>query len=120
MGTARRWIVAACAVLTVLHPRAGATQARPSGVLQLGIGAMSCRYWLSTVQLEGEGNAWLLGYWTARNVANAGDHEVGSHTDGNGILTRLRKSCRDHPMAQIEDTANALYLRMAHDRRPVR
>jgi len=64
--------------------------------MALGVGTMPCRYWLSTPQLEGEGDAWLLGWWSARNERNA-NRWVGGHTDGFGITMAIRKECREKP-----------------------
>ena len=39
-------------------------QARAYDYMAVGVGTMPCKYWLSTPQLEGEGNTWILGWWT--------------------------------------------------------
>jgi len=54
----------------------------------VGIGRLSCAYWVSNSQREAEGRSWALGFWTAYNAANEFSHTVGANTDTEVILAR--------------------------------
>ena len=74
-------------------------------VLITGIGRMSCAHWLSQSVNEGEG--WILGYWSGLNFANA--RTVGQHTDGEGIITEVRKACATRLEEAFEERAAIFY-----------
>ncbi len=95
---------------------AGAPQANAYDYMAVGVGTMPCKYWLSTPQLEGEGNTWILGWWTGLNSRND-DHWVGGHTDGNGIILAVKRECKGKPNKLLMNIVDDVFNEMAH---PVR
>src|SRR5262249_32230131 len=63
--------------------------AQQEQALIAGIGRMSCAYWRS--ESINEGAAWILGFWSGLNHANA--RTVGQHTNSEGINAEVRKGC---------------------------
>jgi hypothetical protein len=84
--------------------------AQQQQVLITGIGRMSCAYWLSEPVNEGEG--WILGFWSGLNYANA--RTVGQHTDGEGIITEVRKVCASRPSMTLAGATFTVYSEMAN------
>jgi hypothetical protein len=82
--------------------------AQQQQVLITGIGRMSCAYWLSEPVNEGEG--WILGFWSGLNYANA--RTVGQHTDGEGIITEVRKGCATRPSMTLAGATFTVYSEM--------
>ena len=78
-------------------------------VLITGIGRMSCAHWLSQSVNEGEG--WILGFWSGLNYANT--RTVGQHTDGEGIITEVRKACATRPSITLVGATFTVYSEMA-------
>ena len=76
-------------------------------VLITGIGRMSCAYWLSEPVNEGEG--WILGFWSGLNYANA--RTIGQHTDGEGIITEVRKVCATRPSMTLAGATSPYILK---------
>ena len=83
--------------------------AQPKQALIAGIGRMSCVHWLSQSFNEGEG--WILGFWSGLNLANA--RTVGQHTDGEGIITEVRKVCATRPSRTLANATFTAYSEMA-------
>jgi hypothetical protein len=81
----------------------------PKGqALITGIGRMSCAHWLS--QSFNEGEAWILGFWSALNHAKA--RMVGQHTNGEGIIAEVRKVCAGRPSMTLVGAAFTAYSEM--------
>jgi hypothetical protein len=80
--------------------------------LSLGIGTRSCAVWQSSAALTNQGNAWIYGFWTAMNFANASNHHVGAHTDGLGILAEVKKTCDQSPSELLNQAALYTYRAM--------
>jgi hypothetical protein len=78
-------------------------------VLITGIGRMSCAHWLSQSVNEGEG--WILGFWSGLNYANT--RTVGQRTDGEGIITEVRKACATRPSMTLVGATFTVYSEMA-------
>jgi hypothetical protein len=95
--------------LLVLWLMVEPASAQQQQVLITGIGRMSCAYWLSEPVNEGEG--WMLGFWSGLNYANA--RTVGQHTDGEGIITEVRKVCATRPSMTLAGATFAVYSQMA-------
>ena len=74
-----------------------------------GIGRMSCAHWLS--QSFNEGEAWILGFWSGLNYANA--RTVGRHTDGERIITEVRQACATRPSMTLVGATFTVYSEMA-------
>lgn len=81
--------------------------------MALGVGTMPCRYWLSTPQLEGEGDTWILGWWTGLNSRND-NHWVGSYTDGNGIIQLVKRECQRAPEKLLMNVVDGVFRTLAH------
>jgi hypothetical protein len=83
-----------------------------AGPFEVGLGTMTCSYWLSTPELEGEGDAWLLGFWTGMNMVNRADRTIGVQTDGDNILRMIKHDCRETPTWLLVDVATNAYRDM--------
>jgi hypothetical protein len=101
------------AVALAAMPLMMTVQASAGDFMALGVGTMPCSYWLSTPQLEGEGDAWILGWWTALNQRN-NNHWVGGHTDGFGITTSIKKECRQKPDKLLMRVIDEVFSKMEH------
>jgi hypothetical protein len=95
--------------LLVLWLMVEPTLAQQHQALITGIGRMSCAYWLSEPVNEGEG--WILGFWSGLNYANA--RTVGQHTDGERIITEVRKACATRPSMTLVGATFTVYSEMA-------
>lgn len=91
----------------------GVSQAQAYDYMAVGIGTMPCKYWLSTPQLEGEGNTWILGWWTGLDSRND-NHWVGSSTDGNGIILVVKKECQHNPNKLLMNVMADLFKKWNH------
>ncbi|MDT3380990.1 hypothetical protein RNI52_26930 [Labrys neptuniae] len=89
------------------------SSARAYDYMALGVGTMPCKYWLSTTRLEGEGNSWILGWWTGLNSRND-NHWVGSRTDGNGIILAVKGVCRHQPDMLLMNAIDSVFRKMAN------
>ncbi len=85
-----------------------AQQAWAFDYMAVGVGTMPCAYWLSTPQLEGEGDTWILGWWTGLNSRND-NHWVGGDTDGNGILLVVKRECRKRPNVLLMNVVDNVF-----------
>ena len=88
-------------------------QAQAYDYMAVGVGTMPCKYWLSTPQLEGEGNTWILGWWTGLDSRND-NHWVGSHTDGNGLILMVKRECKHNPDKLLMNAVDDIFKKMAH------
>ena len=98
-------ITALLALWVMLEP----ALAQPKQALIAGIGRMSCVHWLSQSFNEGEG--WILGFWSGLNLANA--RTVGEHTDGEGIITEVRKASAMRPSMTLVGATFTVYSETA-------
>src|SRR5262245_39375779 len=98
-------IVALLALWLMVEP----ALAQPQQALIVGIGRMSCAHWLSQSFNEGEG--WILGFWSGLNLANA--RTVGQHTDGEGMIAEVRKTCATLPSMTLVKATFTAYSEMA-------
>ena len=78
-----------------------------------GIGQGSCGTWLSTPSNTIQGDQWILGWWSATNLANERNKFVGEQTDGEGILGEVRKVCTDNPSMLLINATASVYVKMA-------
>ncbi|WP_448953795.1 hypothetical protein [Labrys neptuniae] len=102
--------MAAAAAMTAL------VQAPPAlayDYMALGFGTMPCRYWLSDLRHEGEGNSWILGWWTGLDSRND-NHWVGSRTDGNGIILAVKHECQKQPDMLLMNVIDGVFKKMAN------
>lgn len=104
------------AVAAAMPLISGAQQAQAYDYMALGVGTMPCKYWLSTPQLEGEGDTWILGWWTGLNSRND-NHWVGGSTDGNGIILAVKKECQRQPEKLLMNIIDQVFKKMASPRK---
>lgn len=81
--------------------------------IQMGFGRASCATWLSSPVNEAEGSAWVLGWWSGRNLSNAlndQNGEIGQSTDALGVLGTVKQSCLAQPAVSLSEIVNQLYL----------
>lgn len=76
----------------------------------LGQGRLSCANWLSRPEYERDGQSWILGYWSAINLANPANHAVGSRSDGDGIVAEVKRICLAEPSANLYQAVDRVYL----------
>ena len=103
----RKFYLAAAAAAFI-----GTPSAQAYDYMALGVGTMPCKYWLSTTRLEGEGNSWILGWWTGLNSRND-NHWVGSRTDGNGIILAVKRECQHQPDKLLMNAIYSVFRKMA-------
>ena len=77
----------------------------------LGIGRLTCAYWLSTPEREAEGKSWALGFWTAYNAVNDVDHTVGVKAKTEDIFGEVKKICVSEPSLGLVDAVVRVYIR---------
>jgi hypothetical protein len=105
-------LIVLLATVLAFSPEASQAQPQPQTnmTMEFGIGRLSCANWNNLT--DGEGNAWILGYWAGMNIYSD-NHLVGHLTDGLGILAEVRLLCRQHPSMPILQAANTVYLQIA-------
>ena len=64
-----------------------------------GVGIQSCASWTPGKEAEVEG--WIFGFWSATNLAETIRKDVGSHTDGAGIIAEVNRVCLSDPSMSI-------------------
>jgi len=72
-----------------------ATAQTPPTVNAFGSGLSSCASWLNSHDARGEGDGWILGFWSGANVAAW--KSVGSTTDAHGVIGEVELVCRKQP-----------------------
>jgi hypothetical protein len=104
-------LITLIAVACVASSPSKADEAHDDMALMFGIGTGSCAHWLSTRSLENEGNAWLMGWWSAFNNFNESDHKVGKTTDMAGVIGEVRKVCVAEPSTRMTDAILVVWNR---------
>ena len=99
--------------LSEIGEDAGATA--QTAIYSLGVGRLSCNYWLSSPERENEGRSWALGFWTAYNALNDVNHTVGVNTDTEAIFDEAKKICASEPSLELVDAIVRVYVRLLHD-----
>jgi hypothetical protein len=80
-------------------------------------GAQSCAAWLADPASETEGRWWIAGFWSGRNIQNAGNARVGSSTDSEGIIGEIKRVCQAEPSLLLINAAGRVYVEMDRERR---
>ena len=88
----------------------GAANAQ-TAMYSLGIGRLTCAYWLSTPEREADGRSWALGFWTAYNAVNEVNHTVGLRTKTEDIFGEVKKVCVSEPSLGLVDAVVRVYVR---------
>jgi len=102
------------ALFLALNLSGGAAQTE---MYSLGIGRLSCAYWLSSPEREAEGRSWALGFWTAYNAVNDVNHTVGAKTNVETILDEVKKNCSEEPSLGLVDAIVRVYVRLLQEGR---
>lgn len=84
-----------------------------------GIGTDSCANWQSTDAHKTEGNAWILGFWSALNLAARVDAKIDADIDANGIWSEVTTACTKVPTGKLADAVLQTYDKMIVRRRGV-
>lgn len=84
-------------------------------IYSVGVGRLSCAYWLSSPEHEAEGRSWALGFWTASNLVNEANHTVGSSTDTEMILGEMKQVCSQEPSRGLVDAVVLVYVRLMQE-----
>ena len=82
----------------------------PPDVETFGIGASTCAEWQSGAVHEREGEAWLLGYWSALNRLNSANGMVGGEAGGGAIIAAVAKNCSDNLGERLDQATYAAYV----------
>jgi len=80
-------------------------------------GTQSCAAWLATPASETEGQWWIVGFWSGRNMQNGSNGRVGSSTDSEGIIGEIRRVCQVEPSLLLINAAGRVYVEMDRERR---
>jgi len=110
----KRLLPALMAMGLSVFPATAQTQ-KPYMVQTYGAGLESCATWLSNPGEEASGSNWVLGYWSGRNIDNAQNHLVGSHTDGQGVLGEVKVICTAEPSTELADAVARTYFKMERE-----
>jgi len=95
---------------------AGGVQAAEGTVVRtFGIGREPCSTFLASPQNTFQGSVWILGYWTAMNVANPTDHTVGKSADSDKIIADVKKACAEEAGAPLYGAIGRVYGRFQKD-----
>ncbi|MDH7795317.1 MULTISPECIES: hypothetical protein [unclassified Beijerinckia] len=77
-----------------------------------GIGTDSCVNWQSTDAHKTEGNAWILGFWSALNLASRIDAKIDADVDANSIWSEVAAACATTPSGKLADAVLVTYDKM--------
>lgn len=77
-----------------------------------GIGTDSCLNWQSTDAHKTEGNAWILGFWSALNLASRIDAKIDADVDADGIWSEVKIACAKAPLGKLADAVLETYDKM--------
>ena len=80
-------------------------------------GTQSCAAWLATPASETEGDWWIAGFWSGRNMQNGSNGRVGSSTDSDGIIGEIKRVCQAEPSLLLINAAGRIYVEMDRERR---
>jgi len=86
--------------------------AQATMVYSLGDGQESCANWLSSPSNEVYGGTWILGFWTAGNAFGQ-TGQVGSSTDGAGIIASVKQLCLSDPALNLMLATYTVFNRFA-------
>jgi hypothetical protein len=78
-------------------------------------GNESCASWQAASPNEIQGEIWILGYWSGRNVGERA--MVGASTDAAGIWAEVKNYCAQQPSASLFEAAGASYNRLKAEHR---
>lgn len=82
-----------------------------------GIGTDSCANWQSTAAHKSEGEAWILGFWSALNLAGRIDVKIDAGIDAPDIWSEVKKTCASTPDSRLADAVLTAYDKMVVRRR---
>ncbi len=103
------------ALAAVLAAAPAAPAGGGQGVIAFGMGRQTCTQWLASPASTAEGGAWLLGYWSAVNLLNEGNHMVGRQVGSDGVVDGVREVCGATPDDTLMDAAALVYFRFQQD-----
>ena len=102
-------LTAAIALLLLCAGQARAQSAVPAPYM-FGLGRTSCANWVPEREAEAEG--WIFGFWSGINLASRTRRDVGSGTDGQGIIAEIKQVCRKDPSLPISDAITVIYNKL--------
>jgi|ERR1700761_7841368 hypothetical protein len=112
-----RWVLtrAGCLLVSVLvtKPMGAHAQEPSGGYTVFGVGNDSC-----TVAEQSNADvakSWVLGYFSALNVVNRQNHNVGAGADANGIMEGVKLVCDTNPYEPFFNAASAVYLKLQQE-----
>ncbi|HEV2572047.1 MAG TPA: hypothetical protein VGU72_09945 [Beijerinckiaceae bacterium] len=112
----KRFIPFAAALLLSV-PSADAGENEIVSWTAFGIGTDSCANWQSSDAHKSEGDAWILGFWSALNLASRVDARIDADIDANGIWNSVREACTQTPSGKLADAVLETYDKMVVRRR---
>lgn len=74
-----------------------------------GMGGYSCARAFASENLN-QTQSWIFGFWSGVN--NTRGLQVGSHTDGDGVLGEVRRVCASHPATLLYVAAEKAYANL--------
>ncbi len=112
---------AAMAAFLLLVPSVRSVAApSPGRVESFGLGGLSCATWNVPSARQAQADQWILGYWSATNVAAfTSGHSgcAGCTTDEAGILGEIHRFCSEEPSRTILYATVTIYNRLYNDGR---
>jgi len=104
----------AAIAMTALLAAVTAACAKDGGYTVYGVGKESCANWKFAKGDVVEGNAWVLGFWSALNASAGalGRKQVDS-IDAQGIIAEVTKSCDQSPSTALAGAVIDTFLRLS-------
>jgi hypothetical protein len=102
-------VTRACWVIPFVALGIGAANAQ-TAMYSLGVGRLSCAYWLASPEHEADGRSWTLGFWTAYNAVNEANHTVGVNAKTEDIFGEVKKVCVSEPSLGLVDAVVRVYV----------
>lgn len=112
----KRAILFVAAVVLVL-PTLGKAESEMVTWTAFGIGTDSCANWQSSTAHKSEGEAWILGFWSALNLAGRVDVKIDAGIDAPDIWKEVTKTCAGSPDGKLADAVLSAYDKMVVNRR---
>jgi hypothetical protein len=98
------------ALLCAAPDRLSSAQDAKVSVDLMGIGAMSCAHWQSTLALRLEGTIWIYGFWSGLNYVAAASGQTETKVDTATAAVEVKKTCAQQPSQVLASAVWTAYL----------
>ena len=102
-------------VMLIAAPAFPTAAAQTPVVHIYGMGLRSCATWLTERGFRVSGDQWLLGFWSAYNMATGKD--VAGTSDGGGLVGEVELVCKASPSLTLVNAALRARSKLSQDGR---